>query len=105
KSKLSIIAEIKRASPSKGIIAENINPVKLAKTYETLGATAISVLTDSTYFKGSFADLKAVSDAVKIPVLCKDFIIDPIQIDYDQASGAQIILLNVAALSDEQLTS
>lgn len=102
---LSIIAEIKRASPSKGRIANHIDPIKLAKDYERFGATAISVLTDSTYFKGSFTDLKAVSQAVNIPVLCKDFIIDPIQIDHAKVSGAQIILLIVAALSPEQLTS
>src|SRR5699024_3042392 len=82
---ISIIAEIKRASPSRGMIAEHIDPVETAKNYEKFGATAISVLTDTTYFKGSFDDLKSVSQAVKIPVLCKDFIIDPIQIDYAKA--------------------
>lgn len=100
---VNIIAEIKRASPSKGVLSQDVDPVKLAKFYESFGASAISVLTDETYFKGSFADLKNVSHAVKIPVLCKDFIIDKIQIDFAKAAGAQIILLIVAALSDDKL--
>src|SRR5690625_4643891 len=100
---VNIIAEIKRASPSKGVLSQDVDPVQLAKFYESFGASAISVLTDETYFKGSFADLKNVSHAVKIPVLCKDFIIDKIQIDFAKAAGAQIILLIVAALSDDKL--
>lgn len=100
---MSVIAEIKRASPSKGAISIDIDPVKQAIMYETLGASAISVLTDSTFFKGSFTDLKAVSDVVNVPVLCKDFIIDPIQIDQAKAAGSHMILLIVAALDDHQL--
>src|SRR5690625_5064266 len=69
---ISIIAEIKRASPSKGVIHKNVDPVTQAKTYEKLGASAISVLTDFPFFHGSFDDLRAVSEAVRVPVLCKD---------------------------------
>src|SRR5690625_3389662 len=87
--KINIIAEIKRASPSRGILAKNVDPVKLAKTYELLGASAISVLTDENYFKGSFTDLSHVSRAVQIPVLCKDFIIDKIQIDFAKARSEE----------------
>ncbi|CDQ41053.1 MULTISPECIES: indole-3-glycerol phosphate synthase TrpC [Virgibacillus] len=100
---VQIISEIKRASPSKGDIKTKINHVQQAKQYEANGAAAISVLTDTTFFKGSIQDLQAVSDAVQIPVLCKDFIIHPIQIDRAKAAGASIILLIVAALSKQQL--
>lgn len=100
---MTIIAEIKRASPSKGNIHLDVDPVEQAKAYEKLGASAISVLTDSTFFKGSFADLHAVSEAVNLPVLCKDFMIDPVQIDQAKAAGAHMILLIVAALDDRQL--
>lgn len=101
---MSVIAEIKRASPSKGLINPDMDPVKQAKLYEQNGASAISVLTDESFFQGSFEDLKAVSKAVNIPVLCKDFMIHKKQIDRAANAGASIILLIVAALSDEQLT-
>lgn len=104
-SKLQIIAEIKRASPSKGLINANVDPVKQAKLYEVAGAACISVLTDTPFFKGTFDDLRQVAAAVNIPVLCKDFIIDSIQIDYARAAGASVILLIVAALEQEQLQS
>jgi indole-3-glycerol phosphate synthase len=100
---IAIIAEFKRASPSKGVINNGVEPDFQASLYEKNGASAISVLTDQTFFKGSFSDLRAVRDAVKIPVLCKDFIIDPIQIDFAAASGADLILLIVAALDEKQL--
>lgn len=100
---LEVIAEMKRASPSKGMIAEGANPVKQAQIYEQAGAAAISVLTDATFFKGSPADLAAVSKAVKIPLLCKDFIMDSIQIDVAKNAGASIVLLIVAALEQEKL--
>ena len=100
---LSVIAEIKRASPSKGAIALDVDVVAQAKQYEASGATVISVLTDETYFKGSMDDLAAVASAVDIPVLCKDFIIDRIQIDRAKAHGARLILLIVAALEQETL--
>ncbi len=100
---MSIIAEIKRASPSKGNINTSVDPVKQAKLYEKNGANAISVLTDFPFFKGSMDDLKAVREAVDVPILCKDFMIDSIQIDVAKQAGANIILLIAAALNDEKL--
>lgn len=100
---LQVISEVKRASPSKGIINDGVDPVLQATTYETAGAACISVLTDPTFFKGSFEDLRQVTEAVNIPVLCKEFIIDPIQIDYAYANGASVVLLIVAALDDAAL--
>ncbi|MEH6943397.1 indole-3-glycerol phosphate synthase TrpC [Bacillus sp. JJ722] len=103
KAPIGIIAEIKRHSPSKGALHENVNPVEQAKQYERAGAAAISVLTDEPFFKGRFADLEAVREAVNIPILCKDFIIDPIQIKKAKSVGADVILLIVAALSQAKL--
>ncbi|WP_107838281.1 indole-3-glycerol phosphate synthase TrpC [Metasolibacillus meyeri] len=102
---VQVIAEMKRASPSKGDIATHVEPVEQAKIYAAAGAVCISVLTESKFFKGSFADLNAVAQAVDIPLLCKDFIIDSVQIDYAKAAGASVILLIVAALTDEELHS
>ncbi|MGM8211357.1 indole-3-glycerol phosphate synthase TrpC [Virgibacillus sp. W0430] len=104
-TQISIIAEIKRASPSKGNIHMNVDPVQQAKQYEACGASAISVLTDKPFFHGTMDDLIAVRHAVDIPILCKDFIIDKIQIDQAKAAGANIILLIVAALDQEDLTT
>jgi indole-3-glycerol phosphate synthase len=100
---IAIIAEFKRASPSKGIINNQLEPVVQAIVYEKNGASAISVLTDQSFFKGSFSDLRAVSQAVTVPVLCKDFIIDPIQIDCAASSGADLILLIAAVLEEDEL--
>ncbi|MFC4354949.1 indole-3-glycerol phosphate synthase TrpC [Chryseomicrobium palamuruense] len=100
---LEVIAEIKRASPSKGVIHPSLDAVELAKRYEKSGAAAISVLTDTTYFKGSFDDLKAVAESVEVPVLCKEFIIDTVQIEKAYAHGASLILLIVAALEAQTL--
>ncbi|MEI5908730.1 indole-3-glycerol phosphate synthase TrpC [Bacillus spongiae] len=105
KKEIAIIAEIKRASPSKGDIKMTVDPVSQAKMYERAGADAISVLTDEAFFKGSIEDLKAVRKAVNLPLLCKDFIIDPVQIDRAKEAGANIILLIVAALTTDELTS
>lgn len=99
---MNIIAEIKRSSPSKGAIHMEVDPIEQAKQYEDSGAAAISVLTDGPFFNGSMKDLQAVRKAVNIPILCKDFMIDTIQIDHAKAAGANIILLIVAALPDEQ---
>lgn len=101
--RLEVISEMKRASPSKGMIAGNTDPVAQAKAYEQAGAACISVLTDSTFFKGSFDDLAAVAEAVDIPLLCKDFIIHEVQIDRAKQAGASVILLIVAALDDSTL--
>jgi len=103
KKMMNIIAEFKRASPSKGVICDGLDPVEHAKLYERNGASAISVLTDTPFFQGTFEDLQRVREAVRLPILCKDFIIDPIQIDRAKASGANIVLLIVAALDDETL--
>jgi indole-3-glycerol phosphate synthase len=103
-SKLSVIAEVKRASPSKGALAEILDPADLALSYQAGGATAVSVLTESRKFGGSLADLAAVRSAVNIPILRKDFMVDEYQIFEARAYGADIILLIVAALSDQQLS-
>lgn len=100
---LQVISEIKRASPSKGIINATVNPIKQAKLYEQSGAAAISVLTDEVFFKGSIEDLRDVAQSVSIPVLCKDFIIDSSQIDRAYEAGASVILLIVAALNQQTL--
>lgn len=100
---IAIISEFKRASPSKGIINDGIEPAEQAVKYERAGASAISVLTDSTFFKGSFEDLKAVRETVDLPILCKDFIIDSSQIDQAAENGADLILLIVAALDEDTL--
>ncbi|MCM3112309.1 indole-3-glycerol phosphate synthase TrpC [Lederbergia lenta] len=101
--KINVIAEVKRASPSKGAINENVDPISQAKQYEQAGAGAISVLTDVTFFKGSMADLSAVAKTVKVPLLCKDFMIDRIQIDVAKDHGASVILLIAAAMSEDRL--
>lgn len=102
-SSMNIISEIKRSSPSKGEIDMGVDPIKQAENYSTNGASAISVLTDQKFFNGAMEDLKAVREVVDIPILCKDFVIDPVQIDQAKSVGANIILLIVAALSDENL--
>lgn len=102
-SHMNIISEIKRSSPSKGEIQMDVNPIEQAKTYEAHGATAISVLTDEPFFNGSMEDLRAVREVVNIPILCKDFMIHPVQIDRAKEAGANIILLIVAALQHNEL--
>ncbi|MDF2902644.1 MAG: indole-3-glycerol phosphate synthase [Bacillus sp. (in: firmicutes)] len=102
-NEMKIIAEFKRASPSKGDINPNLNPQDQAQLYAKFGADAISVLTDTTFFKGSFADLQAVRKVVDLPILCKDFMIDRIQIDIAKQAGADLILLIAAALEEQQL--
>ncbi|MEK4382532.1 indole-3-glycerol phosphate synthase TrpC [Aeribacillus sp. FSL K6-2848] len=104
-NQLQIIAEMKRASPSKGLINTDVDPIEQARKYEKAGAACISVLTEDKFFKGSFEDLAQIANNVDIPLLNKDFIIHEVQIDYAKASGASVILLIVAALTDEQLKS
>ena len=103
--RLQVISEIKRASPSKGLIAEGIIPADQASQYAKAGAACISVLTDTPFFQGTFDDLAEVARTVSIPILCKDFIIHPIQIDYAKQAGASVVLLIVAALEQEKLAS
>lgn len=100
---LSIIAEYKRASPSKGDINTEIDPKVQTKKYIDSGADAVSVLTDTPFFKGTFEDLQSVRTVIESPILCKDFIIDPIQIDLADKMGADMILLIAAVLDDETL--
>jgi indole-3-glycerol phosphate synthase len=99
----ALIAEVKRASPSAGMIAEDVNPSVLARAYQAGGAAAVSVLTEPRHFQGSLADLQAVRSSVSIPVLRKDFLIHPSQVIEARASGADAVLLIVAALTDAQL--
>ena len=101
--KLAVIAEIKKASPSAGMIATSFEPVEIAKNYEREGANAISVLTDTKFFQGKLQDLADVRVAVSVPLLRKDFILDEIQIAESAANGADAILLIVAALEQKQL--
>lgn len=100
---LSLIAEVKRRSPSKGTLAEGVDPPAQARAYEAAGASAISVLADEKYFGGSLDDLRAVRAVVDIPVLCKDFILTPYQVYEARAAGADLLLLIVAALDDAEL--
>ncbi len=99
----ALIAEIKKASPSAGVIVQAFDPVLIAKNYARAGAAAISVLTDEQFFQGSIAHLSAVREVVPLPLLRKDFMLDEVQIIEAAAAGADAILLIVAALSDEQL--
>lgn len=103
KAGTSLIAEIKRSSPSKGALSEITDPVALAKSYERGGADLISVLTEERRFNGKIADLIAVRDAVGLPVLRKDFILTEFQVYESRLLGADLILLIVAALSNAQL--
>jgi len=100
---LAVIAEIKKASPSAGLIAPTFEPVKIAKSYERDAANAISVLTDTKFFQGKLQDLTDVRRVVSVPLLRKDFILDEIQIVESAVNGADAILLIVAALEQSQL--
>lgn len=103
--RLSVISEVKKASPSKGLIQPNFDPVKIAKEYEASGADAVSCLTEEHYFQGSSEYFKAIRKAINLPMIRKDFIIDEYQIYEARLMGADAILLIAAVLDDEKLKS
>lgn len=103
KSSFSMIAEIKPASPSKGLIRFDVDPIQQAKLYEQGGASALSILTETSYFRGNPAWIKQVKEQVSIPVLRKDFLLDPIQVVESKILGADLILLIATLLTPMQI--
>ena len=103
KTNPALIAEVKKASPSKGVIRADFNPVAIANAYEQAGASCLSVLTDEKFFQGSFNNLSLVRQAVDLPLLCKEFIIYPYQIYFARAKGADAVLLIAAVLENKDL--
>ncbi|MBD2098068.1 indole-3-glycerol phosphate synthase TrpC [Trichocoleus sp. FACHB-591] len=99
----AVIAEVKKASPSKGVLREDFEPVAIVQAYKAGGATCVSVLTDQKFFQGSFANLSKVRAAIDLPLLCKDFIIYPYQIYLARCHGADAVLLIASILSDKDL--
>jgi indole-3-glycerol phosphate synthase len=99
----ALIAEVKKASPSKGVIRADFDPVTIAQSYQAGGASCISVLTDEKFFQGSFSYLRQIRDAVDLPLLCKDFLIYPYQIYLARVNGADAVLLIAAILPDRDL--
>lgn len=102
---MGIIAEVKKASPSAGVLRADFDPVAIARTYEEHGATCISVLTDGPFFQGSLAYLSAIRAAVSVPLLRKDFLIDPYQVLEARVAGADAVLLIAEILDDATLTA
>jgi len=100
---VAVIAEIKKASPSKGVLAENFHPAAIARAYESGGAAALSVLTDTKYFQGSLADLESARNAARLPVLRKDFTIDSYHVHEAAAHRADAILLIAAVLTEREM--
>ena len=100
-NKSSIIAEIKKASPSAGIIINNYNPVEIAKIYENNKATCLSVLTEEDFFLGNLIHIRKIKDKIKLPILCKDFFIDKFQVPLAKSYGADAILIILAGVSDD----
>ena len=101
KSKISLIAEIKKASPSAGIIIDDYNPIEIAKIYNNNKATCLSILTEEDFFLGSLSDISKVKEKINLPVLCKDFFIDKFQVPLAKSYGADAILIILAGVSDD----
>ncbi len=101
RNEVSVIAEIKKASPSAGVIIENYDPKKIAKQYLNSGASCLSILTEENYFKGKLEHIEEVKREVKLPVLCKDFFIDPYQVYLAKSFGADAILIILAAINEK----
>ena len=101
KNQISVIAEIKKASPSAGVIVENYDPKTIGKQYLNSGASCLSILTEENYFKGKLEHINEVKREVKLPVLCKDFFIDPYQVYLAKSFGADAILIILAAINEE----
>ena len=100
-NKISLIAEIKKASPSAGIIIDNYNPIEIAKIYNNNKATCLSILTEEDFFLGSLSDISKVKEKINLPVLCKDFFIDKFQVPLAKSYGADAILIILAGVSDD----
>ena len=100
-NKISLIAEIKKASPSAGVIVENYDPIEIAKTYKTNKATCLSILTEEDYFLGNLIHISKIKDKINLPILCKDFFIDKFQIPLAKSYGADAILIILAGVSDD----
>lgn len=101
---VALIAEVKKASPSKGVLVADFDPVSIGRTYAENGAAAISVLIDQKYFQGHVSYLRAVRQSVGVPVLYKEFVVDPVQIIHARAAGADAVLLIAAALEESRLS-
>ena len=100
-NKISLIAEIKKTSPSAGLIIENYNPIDIAKKYNENKATCLSVLTEEDFFLGNLIHISKIKEKVKLPILCKDFFIDPFQVYLAKSHGADAILIIIAGLTDK----
>jgi len=100
-NKISLIAEIKKASPSAGIIIDDYNPIEIAKIYNNNKATCLSILTEENFFLGSLSDISKVKEKINLPVLCKDFFIDKFQVPLAKSYGADAILIILAGVSDD----